>query len=136
MADSHEYNLDHWRDYYEDKIDEKTRFKMTLHLPKCSGCLEQYTQCVEANILPAPLEMKKEIMREIKKPIDIKQIMFAYVAAASIAMGFYSFGWLDKTVDYAPKGMEKSFNAIIMVSENASQITNNIIWRDFNEKEK
>ena len=136
MAGSHEYNLEHWHDYYEDKIDEKIRFEMTLHLATCGECLEAYTKCVEANISPAPPEMKKVIMKEIKKPINTKKIMFAYAAAACIAMGFYSFGWLDKTIDYAPQGVDKSFNTIINVSQNVSQITNNIIWRDFNEKEK
>lgn len=136
MANSHKYSLEHWHEYYEDKIDEKTRFEMTLHLSTCGECLDKYTQCVELNISPAPLKIKKGLMKEIKKPINTKQIMFAYVAAASIAMGFYSFGWFDKTVDYAPKGVEKSFNAIVTVSDNVSQITNNIIWREFNEKEK
>ena len=56
--------------------------------------------------------------------------------ALPISMGLYSFGWLDKTVDYAPKGMEKSFNMMIIVSDHVTQITNNIIWRNFNEKEK
>lgn len=136
MGHSHEYGLESWRAYYEDKIDEKTRLEMTGHLSKCSECLKQYIQCVEANIFPAPSEMKKEIMKAINKPVSTKQIMAAYVAAACIAMGLYSFGWLDKTVDYAPKGIEKTCNAIITVSDNVSQITNNMIWRDFNGKEK
>lgn len=136
MAGSHEYNLDHWKNYYKDKIDEKTRFDMTVHLSACSECLDLYTKCVEGYISPAPLKIKKEIMKRVKKLINTKQIMFAYVAAASIAMGLYSFGLLDKTMDYTPKGMEKSFNTMIIVSDNISKITNNIIWRDFNEEEK
>ena len=91
MAGSHEYNLDHWQNYYNDKIDEKTRFEMTLHLSACSECLDFYTKCVEGYISPAPLKIKKEIMKAVKKPINTKQIMFAYVVAASIAMGLYSF---------------------------------------------
>lgn len=136
MEHFHEYSLENWRDYYEDKIDEKARLEMNYHLSKCSGCLKKYMQCVEANISLAPSEVKKEIMKAVKKSVSIKQIMFTYVAAACIAMGLYSFGWLDKTVDYAPKSIEKTCNAIIIVSDNVSQITNNMIWRDFNEKEK
>lgn len=136
MTDFHKYNLENWTHYYEDKIDEKTRLEMTLHLQDCSQCLEDYTYCVEGNISPAPLRVKKEIMKKVKNPLNTRQIMFAYATAACIATGFYSIGWLDKTIDYAPIGIEKSIDTIDAISENVNHITNKIIWRDLNGKEK
>ncbi len=109
---------------------------MTQHLYDCGQCLDYYAQCVEANISPAPLHVKKDCMKKLKIPLNTKQIMVAYATAACIAMGLYSAGWLDKTIDYAPKGIEKSFKAIDMVSENVNHVTNKIIWRDFNGTSK
>ena len=139
MADSHKYNRQNWADYYNDKVDEKSRLEMMMHLSDCSLCLDHYTNCVEQNISPAPLQIKKEVMKKVKRPLNTKQIMIAYATAACIATGLYSLGWLDKSLEYAPKGIEKSFQAIDVVSENVNKVTNIIIWRDFNggnKKEK
>lgn len=137
MIDYHRYNRGHWVDYYQGKIDEDTRMEMTLHLSGCDECLDKYTDCVQANISVAPLRIKKEIMKEVNKSNsshNTKQIMFAYVTAACIALGFYSFGLFDKTIDHVPKSMNQSLKAIETVANNVNKITNNYIWRDLNEK--
>lgn len=136
MESSHKYNIEHWTNYYQGKIDKQTHIDMTLHLADCDECLDYYTQCAEANISLAPVHVKKEIMKRVRKPFNTKQIMIAYATAACIATGLYSFGWIDKTIDYAPEGIERSFNAIDLVSKNVNQITNKIIWRGFNGKEE
>lgn len=136
MAHYHNYNMENWTHYYADQVDEKTRLEMTEHLADCNQCLEYYTDCATKNISLAPLGVKKKIMKNIKKSSHTKQIMIAYATAACIATGFYSVGWLDKTLDYAPQGIEKSFDAIDVISENVNHITNKIIWRDLNGKEK
>lgn len=132
MADAHKYNGQNWTEYCNDKINKETRLEMTLHLSDCDICLDYYTNCIEANLSSAPSRIKKDLMKKVKKPLNTMKIMIAYATAACIATGLYSVGWLDKTIAYAPRGIEKSFKAIDVVSGTVNNVANKIIWRDSN----
>lgn len=133
---SHRYTKEHWEQYYQNKVDEEIRLDMTLHLTQCNECFELYTSCVEANLSLAPTKIKHNVMGEIKKPNNPKQVMYAYITAACIALCFYSLGIFDKTIERVPNGVNQSLNAIADVTNNLNEITNNFIWRDINVKEK
>ena len=133
---SHRYIKAHWEKYYQNKVDEKTRLDMTLHLAQCNECLDLYTLCVEADLSLAPSRIQQNVMGDIKKLNNPKQIMFAYITAACIALGFYSFGIFDKTIEHVPNGVDQSLSAIATVTNNLNEITNNFIWRDSSVKEK
>lgn len=130
MISNHQYSRQDWLNYYHDQLDENLRLEMTLHLSSCDECLAYYGECAEANIFVAPPEIKENVMERVKKPIDTRRVMLTYVLAASIALGFYSFGLIDKTLDFAPRTIEESTKVAGAAVDNFSQIITNFVWRD------
>lgn len=138
------YNLDEWKLYINDLIDENERIDMENHLFKCDECLEIYLNAVnESDLVKEVLnqDFTNDVIKTIRneKALNKKEnrstlnVFMYYTAAAAVTLFLMSQGFFTAITREVPKTTANIMNTSKYVeSISGSSWTEELVQKTMN----
>lgn len=147
MIENHHISDDRYLAFQQNRLDEEERIKFLMHISQCDYCSERLAGFMEADTLPAPPDMKMNILAASKKA-DVQIVknavemtkrmqLFLYslkVGAATIGafiilllfMNVHDFSNGPKQIDIDIKKQSGTFSLTDRIRESTNSLSDNL----------
>ena len=147
MIENHHISDDRHLAFQQNRLDEEERIKFLIHISRCDYCSERLAGFMEADTLPAPPDMKMNILAASKKA-DVQIVknavemtkrmqLFLYslkVGAATIGafiilllfMNVHDFSNGPKQIDIDIKKQSDTFSLTDRIRESTNSLSDNL----------